>query len=105
MATNTHLQPNPANCFIVFPTAVRSSPTAIRMIEINTGRSPHALEHYEGRTLDDVWREQLLYGATNVTAGDTGHEGRLSVHVWHATCEIRDVCHCNVPLQPYPSSP
>ena len=46
-------------------------PNTIRMIEINTGRSPHALEHYEGRTLDDLWREQLLYGATSVTAGDT----------------------------------
>lgn len=52
------------------PPALLDSNT-IRMIEISTGRSPHALEHYEGRTLDDLWREQLLYGATNVTAGDT----------------------------------
>lgn len=46
-------------------------PNTIRMVEINTGRAPRALEHYVGRTLDDLWREQFLYGAANVTAGDT----------------------------------
>lgn len=37
-------------------------PVTVRGIELKTDRAPGSLNGYVGRTLDDLWREQLMYG-------------------------------------------
>jgi ThiF family protein len=39
---------------------------ALRGIEINTHRSAGSLEPYAGRTIEELWSEQFMYGATKV---------------------------------------
>lgn len=41
-------------------------PMTLRGIERNTDRAPGSLNSYIGRTLDDLWREQLMYGGAAV---------------------------------------
>jgi molybdopterin/thiamine biosynthesis adenylyltransferase len=45
---------------------LRLDPTTLRGIELNTNRTPGSLDGYLGRTLDDLWRETLMYGGAAV---------------------------------------
>jgi len=42
---------------------------ALRGIEINTHRPAGSLEAYAGRTIEELWSEQFMYGATKVGTG------------------------------------
>lgn len=41
-------------------------PQAIRVIETNTSRPAGSLAPYAGRTIEELWSEQFMYGATKV---------------------------------------
>ena len=50
---------------------------ALRGIEQNTSRPSGSLAGYEGRTVEDLWREQLMYGAARV-GGQTGAAAQVA---------------------------
>lgn len=52
-------------------------PQAVRFIEQRTGLVPGALADYEGRTLEELWRERLIYGAARVD-GPGGAAGAVA---------------------------
>lgn len=58
-------------------------PTTLRGIELNTNRAPGSLDGYLGRTLDDLWRERLMYGGAAVES--TGGTQAVVAAPWVTT--------------------